>query len=776
MRGPVAAAVLSCLSLTLAPLPAPAQVPDPSAAGPSAPPSAAVSGVVVSQDGLRLPGATIVMRPESGLRAVTVVANELGYYQVTALVPGTYELTAAMAGFRSVTRGGLALNPGETALVDVTLEVAGLQETISVAAALPRDSLETSGVRASSGRDVGEALSELTGVTKVRRGGIASDIVVRGYQGRNLTVLINGVRLYGACPNNMDPAAFHADFAEVERIEVGKGPFDVRNQGSLGGVLNIVTKRPDRGVRLDTSLSTGSSRFANPSATFSLGRSRWAALGGVSYRRSAPYADGSGRAFTELTNYLPDAVNRPAFGVGTAWAKGHLWSGSGRSVQVAYTHQDADRVLYPYLQMDALTDVADRVSVAYQDGLDRWAVRGLRAQAYYTRVAHWMTDEYRQSSLRQPRPYSMATDARTGTAGGRVDATLGGVDLGIEAFTREWSSTTMMARSAYQPQYALPSATMRSIGAYAEHTRAAGMWRFDVGGRVDRVHSFVDAARANTDLFQAYKGTRLTSVVDLVTSAKARLTAVVSPELTVSAGVGRTVRVPDPQERFFALKRMPTDWVGNPLLKPATNTGLDVSSAYRRGGLTLSLSAYYDSLRNYVAVHGQPRIEAVPGIMNLAARSFANVDARIRGGEIDASLALTDRLSLSGSLSHTRGTRDPRPDSGIVTADLPEMPAARSRVAVRYQSARLSAEVEGVGVGAQTRVDTTLGEAPTPRYALVNMRAAWTAGPLKITVALNNVFDETYSEHLSYQRDPFRAGVRVYEPGRNVYAGVSAGF
>jgi len=29
----------------------------------------------------------------------------------------------------------------------------------------------------------------------------------------------------------MDPAAFHVDFAEVDRVEVGKGPFDVKTRG-----------------------------------------------------------------------------------------------------------------------------------------------------------------------------------------------------------------------------------------------------------------------------------------------------------------------------------------------------------------------------------------------------------------------------------------------------------------------------------------------------------------------------------------------------------------
>jgi len=70
-------------------------------------------------------------------------------------------------------------------------------------------------------------------VWQLRKGAIANEVVLRGLQSRDLNVLVDGQRAYGACPNHMDPPAFHVDFAEVERIEVSKGPFDVRHQGSL---------------------------------------------------------------------------------------------------------------------------------------------------------------------------------------------------------------------------------------------------------------------------------------------------------------------------------------------------------------------------------------------------------------------------------------------------------------------------------------------------------------------------------------------------------------
>mgnify|MGYP000966315109 CR=1 FL=1 len=52
----------------------------------------------------------------------------------------------------------------------------------------------------------------------------------------------------------------------------------------------------------------------------------------------------------------------------------------------------------------------------------------------------------------------------------------------------------------------------------------------------------------------------------------------------VAAAVGQTARVAEANERFYALRRMGTDWVGSPDLAPALNTGMDLSLSLQRPG------------------------------------------------------------------------------------------------------------------------------------------------------------------------------------------------
>ena len=47
---------------------------------------------------------------------------------------------------------------------------------------------------------------------------------------------------------------------------------------------------------------------------------------------------------------------------------------------------------------------------------------------------------------------------------------------------------------------------------------------------------------------------------------------------------------------------------------------------------------------------------------------------------------------------------------------------------------------------------------------------------LNLTAGVDNVFDRFYYDHLPYQRDPFRTGVRIPEPGRSLYVNLSIAF
>jgi iron complex outermembrane recepter protein len=732
-----------------------------------------IQGVVKGPDGALLPGAQVSIKEAASGTAISVVTGPRGAYRITNLPPGNYGLEISLAGFERRSLAGILLEPGQSQVVDVSLAIATIREVVTVVGTA-HDSLEAAAARESSARDVGEALAHTEGLWKVRKGGIANDVVMRGLQGEDLNILIDGQRIYGACPNHMDPPAFHADFSEVDRIEIAKGPFDMRNEGSLGGIINIVTRKPLSGFHAAADLSAGSSGYLNPSAQVSFGRGSFSALGGYSYRQSDPYRDGSGHAFTQYANYQATEADRHAFEVGTGWSKFFFQPGNNHWVDLSYTRQQADHVLYPYLQMDAIYDNADRASVGYQVDGRTGLVRSFHAKAYFSQVIHWMTDAFRTSASGFSRGYSMGTLARTRALGGKIEADLSHVTMGVEAFRREWRASTALAARSYQSQYSIPDVSSIAVGIYAIHRQdLSDNLKLDLGGRVDRVSDDANSSEADTNLFYAYHSTRRTTSTDAFPSGSVRLSYTLSSRVELSLGAGHTVRVPDPRERFFGLRRMGSDWVGNPELSPSRNSGADLTMSLRFQGLSLGSSLYFSRIAHYIAVYGQAKINPTAGIMNALARTYANVDARLFGGELESSYLVSRRIFLSGNLAFVRGTATPDAALGMFSHNLSEIPPLTGRTSMRYDTGKFAIELEGQFAGAQTHVNADLREAPTPGYGLANLAISGKIRHFVVRMALNNLFDRYYIEHLSFQRDPFRNGARVPEPGRNLYVNIA---
>ena len=98
----------------------------------------AIRGVIRDTSGASIPGATVEVRSEAligGPRAT--VSGDDGQYRFPALPPGDYQLTVSLAGFQTVQRSGLRVVVGGTVNEDVTLELAAVEEVVTVLATNP---------------------------------------------------------------------------------------------------------------------------------------------------------------------------------------------------------------------------------------------------------------------------------------------------------------------------------------------------------------------------------------------------------------------------------------------------------------------------------------------------------------------------------------------------------------------------------------------------------------------------------------------------------------
>src|SRR5262245_34816298 len=99
--------------------------------------TAAISGVVRDTTGAVIPGVMITAKHiESGLTRAAVT-NETSGYSLQLLPVGAYEITADLAGFKQQVRRGINLVVGQEAVVNLTLEVGTVAETVTVTGEAP---------------------------------------------------------------------------------------------------------------------------------------------------------------------------------------------------------------------------------------------------------------------------------------------------------------------------------------------------------------------------------------------------------------------------------------------------------------------------------------------------------------------------------------------------------------------------------------------------------------------------------------------------------------
>ena len=99
--------------------------------------TAQITGVISDSQGAVLPGVDVTaIQTETGVKRSTVTdAN--GLFTLTNLPLGPYRVEAMLAGFRSFVRTGLVLQVNANPVVNVTMAVGSLTETVSVEAAAP---------------------------------------------------------------------------------------------------------------------------------------------------------------------------------------------------------------------------------------------------------------------------------------------------------------------------------------------------------------------------------------------------------------------------------------------------------------------------------------------------------------------------------------------------------------------------------------------------------------------------------------------------------------
>jgi hypothetical protein len=216
---------------------------------------AEINGTISDQGKAVLPGVNVTATNEANGLERVVVSGPDGRYIFPTLNPGTYTVKAELSGFQALTRAGLVVGVGQELTVNLTLLLAGVQETLTVTA-------ETPLVEATSSRiGTNVSSSEIDGLPSANRSqfslmqtipGLVPVLQVGSFEGgqfsangqatTNNLFLVDGQNDNDSRRGGSQGTQARVSLDSMAEYQVQTHQYGAEYGGSTGVVVNSVTK------------------------------------------------------------------------------------------------------------------------------------------------------------------------------------------------------------------------------------------------------------------------------------------------------------------------------------------------------------------------------------------------------------------------------------------------------------------------------------------------------------------------------------------------------
>ncbi len=661
--------------------------------------------------------------------------------------------------------------------VIATLHAEELLEDISVTEKATTQVVKNISGEELKSADLADALQKnVPSISLIRRSGIANDIILRGQKRDNINVTIDGAKIYGACVNRMDPPTSHVVTHAIADVVVQEGPFDVEEFGVLSGSVKIKTKKPSKELHGDLSLNVGSFAYKKASGTISGGTDKVRFLFSASNETGEQYQDGNGNNFAEqlenytastasLTDdpfvYAPNNRDMDAFEKTMYMGKVFVNFTPDQELQLSYTANRSDNVLYPSSKMDALYDDSDILNVKYAiKNLSSYSKK-LDLQLYNSKVEHPMSTKYRKAGQTKYMTHSLTTEMTGLKVKNSVDAFGQNISYGVDGSQRNWngqySMTNVGTGVVTNMRKSIDDVDTKNVGLFVKSKKSIGKIDIEMGARYDDT-SIETASTTNPN--KSYNAL----------SANVFANYNLNDNTKYFAGLGKSSRVPDARELY----NTKTDGTlnGNPNLNQTTNYELDLGVEKSFDAGTLKMKTFYSKLKDYIYYNGNPAVTK---------NNFENIDATIYGVELSGSYMPTDELYLSAALAYKKGQKDTQ-TTGQTGTNLAEITPLKLNLTAEYDyDENGMVEVSLIAADRWSDIDAENGEQTLAGYGVVNLKTTRNFdNGLEFTLGVDNAFDKTYTTTNTYKDLILMTDggdtMLMNEPGRYVYLNAKYAF
>ncbi|MDR2383856.1 MAG: hypothetical protein LBD76_08265 [Prevotellaceae bacterium] len=610
---------------------------------------------------------------------------------------------------------------------------------------------------------VEEYLQSAEKVNMIKRGSYAWEPTVNNMTTERISVTVDGMKIFHACTDNMDPVTSYVETINLSRVNIGSG-FEAapHASNSIGGSLDLQLNKAGfccEGLDVNASLgyeTNGNYRIAGADLAFS--DSAFYLNSGFFSRHSDNYRAGGNReiAFSQFAkcNFFAN--------IGCLVNKRH-------AVEATFIYDKASDVGYPALAMDVKTAEGLISSLSYRREnlsrlVDRWETK-----LYFNNIIHIMDDTGRPDATIH---MDMPGASRTGGLYSLLEGRSGKhrYAFNLDAYcNRSYAEMTMYPSNPSEKEMFMltwPDIRTLNTGLFA-----ADEYRFDErhSVRLSSKGSFQrDGVRSESGL------NALRIYYPDMSPYKNRFTGNVSGRYhfryggwEMSAGAGYGNRAPSVSEAygFYLFNTFDAyDYLGNPSLKQESSLEASIETAWTQSPFIVKANASYFYFTDYIV--GKPDSGLSSMTIDAAGvKVYENLPyASILNASVSLKYLFAECFTWSGRITCSRGQDDRN-------GNLPLIPPLSYESSLSFRKDRFFVEIAVSGASRQRHYSPEYGEDETKSYFIGNISAGYgfkiNGVVFNLKSGVENVFDMYYSTYADWNNIPRR--------GRNVFVNLGIG-
>jgi hypothetical protein len=205
-----------------------------------------IFGIVQLDDGSLVPGVNVEATSSKLVGKATAVTDENGTFRLVNLTPGTYKVVFTLQGFQTVVRDNVTLNAEQTLNLKVEIKLGNIEEAITITGQTALIDVKSTSKGMTLTKEMFDVLPKgrnFDGLVAVIPGALTENLVgglsIDGSSGGENMFYVDGQNTNSVFGGQ---GAQQAAFDFVDEVQIKASGYQAEFGGSLGGVINVVTR------------------------------------------------------------------------------------------------------------------------------------------------------------------------------------------------------------------------------------------------------------------------------------------------------------------------------------------------------------------------------------------------------------------------------------------------------------------------------------------------------------------------------------------------------